>query len=117
MCRQIEDELESQGEEAEEENTAFLPRTNGKQIKVLLIYKFFSSTAYMMHTTGPVIEEISEEEAQTFSAAMSDNKKQNKEEISQQASTVAEQQAPIFPDTAGFSQTIDSLKQNPAMMR
>lgn len=94
VLQQIEDELESQGEEAEEENAAFLPRTN-----------------------GPVIEEISEEEAQTFSAAMSDNKKQNKEEISQQASTVAEQQAPIFPDTAGFSQTIDSLKQNPAMMR
>lgn len=93
VLQQIEDQLESQGEEAEEEN-AWLPRTN-----------------------GPVIEEISEEEVQAFSAGMSDNKKRNKEEISQQASTDSEQQAPIFPDTAGFSQTIDSLKENPEMMR
>lgn len=66
-----------------------------------------------MDATGPVIEEISEEEAQ----AWSDSKKQNKEESVQQTSTDFEQQAPVYPDRAGFSQTIDSLKQSPELMR
>lgn len=85
VLQQIEDQLESQGEEVEEESVNFL-RTN-----------------------GPVIEEISEEEAQAWS--------ENKAENLEQTSTNFDRQAPVFPDTAGFSQTIDSLKQNPELMR
>ncbi|MCO5607758.1 hypothetical protein L7F22_061959 [Adiantum nelumboides] len=90
---QIEEQMEKDGIEMEEEITC-TPSAN-----------------------GPVIEEISDEEALTLNAATSHTRKVNEEESSLQPSSVAEHQAPAFPDTAGLSQTIDSLKQNPEMIR
>lgn len=92
VLRQIEEQLESQGEEEIEEIT------------------------HAPLADGPVIEEISEEEAEALSAATSNARKHNEVEPSSQPSAEAERPT-VFPDTAGFSQTIDSLKQNPEMMR
>ncbi|KAI5065240.1 hypothetical protein GOP47_0019935 [Adiantum capillus-veneris] len=90
VLRQIEEQLEKDGEEVEEEFTL---------------------------ANGPVIEEITDEEAEALNASTSDTRKGIEDEISLQPLSEAEQQTPVFPDTSGLSQTIDSLKQNPEMMR
>eukprot|EP00249_Psilotum_nudum_P020780 c27843_g1_i1 orf=586-2181(-) len=88
--RQVEEELEQRGEVVEAEE---------------------------LQNNGPIIEEISEEEAERLTKTIASNSGERESRNLSQQYMTGSQKRPVLPSDENFAETVHTLKQNPDMIR